>query len=308
MSDVNKRFDELGATLESLGIDLSKYTELEQARGIALAEAVYGFSPDEIVDMLKAIMDAPSAMEAAQQFTLSFMEQVREGMVNSITSAFTDMLYSQLMAPLAEQFLAGAETPAELLEASKQYIGAVTSLMRDPETLTSLRAFGAAMWEVNKMIPSAEYLATSTDMVTKTIDYLGAAIREYPVYAMKAGDILIYAGKIAGDYLIRAAQTFANVGGTAVPMQHGAIVNRPTYSLIGEAGYPEVVLPLDSQHKLRARLEGNGGQEVTVTIPLTVVTEDGRTLKQETIQETIHEIKERSRRREFVIHASGIAY
>ena len=217
------------------------------------------------------------------------------------------MMYAQMVAPLAETFLADAETPAELLEASQQYIGAITELMRDPAMLTGLQSLGAAMWEVNQAIPSAEYLAASSNATIEVIDYLWSALVGYPVYVEQAGNIMIEDCKTAGQYISDAARAFANIDGTAVPMQHGAIITRPTYSLIGEAGYPEVVLPLGGGHKLTAHMEkGSEQQEVTVTIPLTVVTEDGRVLKQETISETMSEIKKRSFRREVVIYATGV--
>ena len=320
--DINTRFIELGQLLESLGIDLTKYTDFTKAWGIALAEATYGFSADGMVAELKKIMDAPNAMAAAEQFTLDFMQQVRDGMVNSITSAFTEMMYAQMLAPLAETFLEGAETPEELMAGIHNYISAVRDIMQDPAMITGLQSIGAAMWEINQMIPSAEQLATYEDLgavagdlivdgAAQAADLFGTSVRSAAQTidsgGMSAGYHLISGGQTAASYIANAARALASIGTTAVPMAAGAIVTRPTYSLIGEAGYDEVVLPLDNRHKLVAKMEKGSQQKTTITIPLTVMTEDGRILKREIIKETFAEMKERSGRREIIIHAAGVA-
>ena len=344
--DINANFLALGEILISVGVDLEKYPDFVKAWGIALAEATYGFSVDNIVQGLNDIMDAPSAMAAAEQFTLGFMEQVRSGMVNSITSAFTEMMYAQMLAPLAEQFLEGAETPEELFAASQEYIAAISSLVSDPGFVSGLKDFGAAMWEINQAIPSAEDLAAGTPAEPEVSDPaaeadkaataaweaaggLAKGILEQAGHVQEllaaggttAGDALIAGGTAAGASLTGGAAaisaaiqglsnwvSMANTPDRSIPeMAQGAVVTKPTYALIGEAGYPEVVLPLGGGHKLTAQLENGGAQDIAITIPVTVITEDGRTLKQETIKETMSQIKERSKRREFVIYASGIA-
>ena len=87
---INKEFDDYGAALQAAGVDLSKYTQLEEARTISLANAAENTSKltkelvayiDATEDALRVSFDAEKSRLAEQQSDLQDNLQVAEGLL-----------------------------------------------------------------------------------------------------------------------------------------------------------------------------------------------------------------------------------
>lgn len=115
----------------------------------------------------------------------------------------------------------------QLLKTSKDEVNALVSYLGETSPMSKY---------LRELITSLEDGNTSTQAALKSLSYAVAAYKQ--------------------NASTNAGALNANVANPYVPFANGGIVTRPTNALIGEAGYPEAVIPLKDGAGLKVDMSG----------------------------------------------------
>jgi hypothetical protein len=153
--------------------------------------------------------------------------------------------------------LSYAEARREIDDLAGEYAARIGEMVDEGRTIEEIQGFAAtARFGLLDLMNQAGFSATEIERVFD---------------ALNAVD-----GKaVSATITTHHVQTGNKTGGITVG-QHGGIVRRPTFALIGEAG-PEAVIPL-SQAPGASPLPNFGTAGGSVTVPIQVVLPDGRVL------------------------------
>ena len=236
LKDVNDSFDTLAATLESLGVDLTEYTLIEEERAKAL-EAVYAAEEERVADILEPVEYAIAETGMSDlDIELRDINDTYDGIIESLgelaaeentllieegrnlaiaqATALAEAEAAEATAEAAEELAAAAETTAAAAEATAAVISNALSQYDDIFANQGLSDFQIVLSQIDGQYATLQ--ATLEEAAASTEDF-DTALSGYNLTVATAKETEI------SEVLEPVSDFLANVGSSDYEIQLNSI-------------------------------------------------------------------------------------